>query len=227
MGMQAPAKQLSREYGNYGLLCQLIIWNSSLVIDELEHRVATSGTRIGIAYVYFDYRDQERQTVENVLGSILKQLLSFLPELPEDVSELYEEQVAQPKALSSTNALKLLRTACAQFSKVYVCLDALDEAGNLRGFLEQLYKGPRSMQIFMTGRQHVQGIVQEYFKEDCHIFIEAHENDIRLFIEHEVGRANKDEPDAMDPELKEDILSKVIESANGSLVLPPLSFIQC
>ncbi|KAH8707081.1 hypothetical protein GQ44DRAFT_492786 [Phaeosphaeriaceae sp. PMI808] len=173
---------------------------------------------IGLAYVYCDYRDQKEQSIENILGAILKQLVRLLPEIPETILKVYDERVTRQKPLSSADAVDLLRAACAQFSKIYVFLDALDEVGDLRGLLTKLRDSPSEMQIFLTGRQHIQGTVQEYFKEDNIIPIEARENDIRLFCEHEIGGANDLEPGAMDEKLRKATLSKVTESAEGVLV---------
>jgi hypothetical protein len=187
------------------------------VIDKLREYVA-QGSKIGLGYIYCDYRDQKEQTTENILGAVLKQLLGSLPEIPKAVSKLYGERVSQGKPLSLTDAIDLFGIACAQFSKVYVCLDALDELGNLRGLLKQLRDSPYSMQIFTTGRHHIQGIVQEHLKEGQSISITAHESDIRQFIKHEIGGPNDIEPDAMDERLRKDILEKVVGSAKGVLV---------
>ena len=187
--------------------------DSSLVIGQLEERLAATKSRIGLAYVYCDYRDQKEQSIENILGAILKQLIGLLPETPETILKVYDERVKHQKPLSSADAMDLLRAACAQFSKTYVCLDALDEVGDLRGLLTKLRDSPSSMQIFLTGRQHIQGTVQEYFKEDNLISIEAHENDIRLICENEIGGANDLEPDAMDEKLRKATVNKVTESA--------------
>ncbi|KAI9766873.1 MAG: hypothetical protein M1839_004741 [Geoglossum umbratile] len=190
---------------------------SSLVIDKLGGYVVQE-LKIGLGYIYCDYRDQKEQTTENILGAILKQLLGPLPEIPKAVLELYKQRASQGKLLSLTDAKDLLGIACAQYSKVYVCLDALDELGNLRDLLKQLCDSPHSMQIFATGRHHVQGIVQEYFTEGQSISVTAHESDIRRFIEHEIGGPNDIEPDAMDERLRKDILEKVVDSAKGVLV---------
>ena len=187
------------------------------MIDKLEEHVAP-GSKIGLGYIYCDYRDQKEQTTENILGAILKQLLGLLPEIPEAVLKLYAERVSQGKPLSSTDAVDLLGTACAHFSKVYVCLDALDELGNVRGLLKHLRDSPHSMQIFITGRHHVQATVQEYLTEGQIISIEAQESDIRLFIENEIGGPNDIEPRAMDERLRKDILEEVVDSAKGLLV---------
>jgi S-methylmethionine-dependent homocysteine/selenocysteine methylase len=117
-----------------------------------------------------------------------------------------------------TDAVNLLGIVCAQFSKIYVCLDALDELGNLRGLLKQLRDSPHSMQIFITGRDYVQVTVQEYLTEGQTISIEAYKSDIQRFIEHEIGGPNDIEPRAMDERLRKDILEKVVNSAEGVLV---------
>jgi hypothetical protein len=187
------------------------------VIDKLIEHVA-QGSKIGLGYMYCDYRDQKEQTTENIIGAVLKQLLGLLPEIPKAALKLYRKQVSQGKPLSLTDAIDFLGIACAQFSKVYVCLDALDELGNLRGLLKQLRDSPYSMQIFVTGRHYVQGTVQEYLAEGQSISIVAHENDIRRFIEHEIGGPYDIEPDAMDERLRKDILEKVVDSAKGVLV---------
>ena len=114
------------------------------MIDKLEERMAAIESKIGLAYVYCDYRDQKEQTTENILGAVLKQLLRLLHNIPETISELYEKRVTQEKSLSSADAIDILRHACAQFSKVYVCLDALDEVGDLRGLLNALRDSPSS-----------------------------------------------------------------------------------
>jgi hypothetical protein len=191
------------------------------VIDDLGKHVVP-GSKIGLGYVYCDYRDQKRQTTENILGAVLKQLLGLLPETPEAILKLYEEQANQRKPLSSTDAKVLLRITCAQFSKVYVCLDALDELEprDLRRLLELLHESPSSIQIFITGRPHVRDTVQKYFKEEQSILIEAHESDIRRFIEHEIGGPNDIEPEAMDEKLRIDILEKIADSAKGVSASP-------
>jgi hypothetical protein len=183
-------------------------------------------SKIGLGYIYCDYRDQKEQTTENILGAILNQLLRLLPEIPEAVLKLYAERVNRGNPLSLTDAVDLLGITCAQFSKVYVCLDALDELGNLRGLLKQLRDSPHSMQFFITGRSYVQVIVQEYLTGGQTISIEAYQSDIRRFIESEIGGPNDIEPHAMDERLRKDILEKVVDSAKGVLVWPAQHYLQ-
>ncbi|PCG88143.1 Hypothetical protein PENO1_111920 [Penicillium occitanis (nom. inval.)] len=142
--------------------------------------------------------------------------------MPEAVLKLYENQVDQKKPLSLEDANNLFHITCAQFNKVYVCLDALDELKDLRGLLKCLHDGPSLIQILLTARPYVQETVQEYFKGEHSITIKAHESDIQLFIENEIGGPNDIEPKAMDERLRMDILEKVVDSAKGIFLLPIL-----
>lgn len=115
---------------------------------------------------------------------------------------------------------ELLRIACAQFRRVYICLDAPDELqpSYLEGLLRRLSSVPSASQIFLTGRPHVQKVVQKLVGTDTGIIIEVHESDIRRFLEHEIGGPNDLEPEAMDETLRKLIIDKVADSAKGMLV---------
>lgn len=60
-------------------------------------------------------------------------------------------------------------------------------------------------------------------KGEYSLTIKAHESDIRLFIEREIGGPNDIESQAMDERLRMDILEKVVDSAKGMLVPPHLA----
>ncbi|GMG48926.1 unnamed protein product [Aspergillus oryzae var. brunneus] len=173
---------------------------------------------IGLAYLYGDYRDQRAQTTVNILGVIVKQLLAHLSEIPLGILEIYEARVKQENALSLPDAEKFLDITCEQFSRVYICLDALDELQDQRSLLMTLQARSSSIQLYITGRPHVRVTVEMHIKEKREIPIVAHDHDIRQFIDYEIGGPNDIEPDAMDEKLRVDIQDKIIESAKGVLV---------
>lgn len=70
---------------------------SSLVIDELALRSRKAGAKVGLAYVYCDYRDQAQQTAKNIVGGILKQLFAALPLLPPEMITMYEQKSKQER----------------------------------------------------------------------------------------------------------------------------------
>lgn len=191
----------------------------SLVIDNLIKKVATE-EKVGLAYIYFDYQEEQKKyTAENIFSTIIRQLLQSRSEIQQAILDQCEAFQRKGEPLNSENAKNLFLTTCNQFNRVYICLDALDELelGNLRTLLKSICDGP-SVQYFLTGRKFVQGTVQDYFKDAYNISIGAHENDIRKFIEHEIGGVDDIAPTAMDEKLKTDIIDKVVDSANGMLV---------
>ncbi|KAK2789306.1 hypothetical protein FQN53_002148 [Emmonsiellopsis sp. PD_33] len=203
-------------YGNPGAGKTFI---SSLVIDKLEERIG-SDSKIGLAYMYFDYTDENEQTTENVLGTLIQQLLQFLSETPQAVLDLYD--MKQGKPLDLTHACQLLDILCQQFSRVYICLDALDESKGLPSLLECLRNRSGSVQLFMTCRPHIQQTVCRYFEHRHEIIIEARKDDIKRFIERELAWSNDPLPEAMDEELKAKIFDVVSGSADGLFLLPAL-----
>lgn len=163
----------------------------------------------------------------NILGVIVKQLLAHLSEIPLGILEIYEARVKQENALSLPDAEKFLDITCEQFSRVYICLDALDELQDQRSLLMTLQARSSSIQLYITGRPHVRVTVEMHIKEKREIPIVAHDHDIRQFIDYEIGGPNDIEPDAMDEKLRVDIQDKIIESAKGVLVCEVYYSPQC
>ena len=56
---------------------------SSLVIDRLGDR--TRGQGVTVAGFYFDYAAQKDQSPANMLGAVLKQVVSGLGDVPEEI----------------------------------------------------------------------------------------------------------------------------------------------
>src|SRR5947207_15735274 len=117
---------------------------SSLVIDTLRKDVQETKTKMGVAYVYCDYKDQD-QTAEKLIAAIAKQLL-LRWDIPDRIIEIYNEIQRERKQISLDNATEILRIACAALDRVYICVDALDELeeGERNTFLGSLQETPPS-----------------------------------------------------------------------------------
>ena len=63
---------------------------SSLVIDRLGDR--TRGQGVTVAGFYFDYAVKKEQSPTNMLGAVLKQVVSGLGDVPEEIVRAYEDQ---------------------------------------------------------------------------------------------------------------------------------------
>ena len=108
----------------------------------------------------------------------------------------------------------MLRTAIASLSRVFICIDALDEC--LPKCLPELFESLRdivrespSTRIFLTGRPHVGEDVRRYFIKAVVIPINPNPNDIRNYVETRLDRDG--EPEAMSNDLRADIMRAILE----------------
>jgi hypothetical protein len=154
----------------------------------------------------------------NLVGGLLKQLLATLPDLPEDLVEIYRQKAERErKFLELSDAITIFSSTCKTFKRTYVCLDALDECRDVIQLLKSL-QNLSSVFFFMTSRRHLQVYVQGHFKEILAIPIVASENDIRAYIKDKVDVNRTEEPEIMDDKLEGEIMDKIVASSKGMLV---------
>ena len=202
---------------------------SSLVIDSLCDRARKEN--IAVAGLYCDFVSQQEQTITNIMGAILKQLVGKVG-IPSYLREAFEEGKAEfgGRGLRLAGLMGMLRTVIASLSQVFICVDALDEC--LPKCLPELFKSLRdivrdspSTRIFLTGRPHVRGDIQKCFAKAVVIPISPNPNDIRNYVEMKL-RKDAD-PEAMNNDLWADIVRVILENMSdmcvGPFIIPTLS----
>lgn len=81
-----------------------------------------------MVYVYCDYQDAAKQTTLNVCGSLLNQALTIIsPSARAEIIQELQGQYQMGRSLQLEEMIELLSRTLQDFSKVYVCIDALDE----------------------------------------------------------------------------------------------------
>ncbi|KAJ7603449.1 hypothetical protein DFH06DRAFT_1022260, partial [Mycena polygramma] len=80
----------------------------------------------GIAYFYFDFRDEKKQLRGTMLRSIIMQLSEQSP-TPYSVLDQHFKSCQGGKFPTSGDLLVMLDTRLSQFTGTYIVLDALDE----------------------------------------------------------------------------------------------------
>ena len=95
--------------------------SSFLIIKELRRR------KFPVVYFYFDSQDD--QTAKKMMKSLLKQLLFQLEELPQCLTELWEEFIhkGDPPFLQLSTLVDLFVTSSKDLSSLRVMLDGFDE----------------------------------------------------------------------------------------------------
>ena len=164
--------------------------NRSLVIDELENMAKTKN--IGIAYVYLDYKNQEYQSIRNIVASLLKQLTIRAENSTEVLYSLYRQYYDYDVGLGVSEILEGIALLTSRLSSTFIILDALDEFHEdqrleLLGIVKQILDNGALVKFFATSRPHLRGI-QEFFEKSPSISISADMEDLRNYMTRKVER---------------------------------------
>jgi len=194
---------------------------SSLVIDELCDQAG--GQEFAVACFYFDFAAREKQSSVYVLGALLKQVVSGLEGVPEEIAQAYEDQkkVICGRKPQLVDIVKMLQ-ATASRKRTFICIDALDECVaecriKLLDSLDKILQGSPGTRIFVTGRPHVQDEVNERISARVStIHITPKRPDIISYLNTKLDGDTM--PDAMNGSLKEEILEKLPEATSEMYV---------
>ena len=194
---------------------------SSLVIDRLCDQ---SGTRNStVACFYFDCAAQKEQSLTNVLGALLKQVVRGLGGIPEEISRAYQNQngVIGGGGPPLADIVMMLQT-CSSKRPTFLCIDALDECAEeyqakLLDSLNQILENSPGTRIFVTGRPYIRPeIGRRLAGRVANVAVGPKRDDIIRYLNTKLGEDTK--PDAMDPRLKADILRKIPEDISDTYV---------
>ena len=180
---------------------------SSLVIDRLCDEAGEEGPVV--AWLYIDYLDQEEQTVTNMMGAILKQLVGG-----REISKEIEEAFRRGRRPLLADLIRMLKSTMASLLPVFICIDGIDEclSKNLPELLESLRDIVRespTTRIFFAGRPHVREAIQRYFTGAVVIPISPHTDDVRNYLEMKLDR--DEDPEAMNDGLRADIVKTIVD----------------
>ena len=182
---------------------------SSLVIDTLCKQAVDESATVGC--FYFDFATQEEQSLATILGSVLKQVVGGLNEIPQPIVKAFQDRgrVIGGQRLALAEIVEFLQ-AISSAQRTFICIDALDECParqrvKLLDSLSQIVQKSPDARIFLTGRQHIRGEVEKHLAARAAIrSITPTKDDIVVFI-----RAKLREDtirDAMNESLEEEII---------------------
>ena len=186
--------------------------DSSLVIDKLCDEAAEEDT--AVACFYFDFAARNEQSPVNMLGSLLRQLVSGLEEIPEVIVQSFrkEKKVIGGRGLQVSGILSMFQIIAAT-KRTFICVDALDECvpEHLTVVFEslgQILQWSPNTRIFMTGRPHVRGEVERGLGGVAtFIFIQTTEDGVLRFLREKLRKDNA--PNTMSSTLEGDIMKSI------------------
>jgi len=120
-----------------------------------------AGRNVAVVCLYCDFLSQKKQSTTNMIGSILKQLVSGLEELPEELKKAFRKEKWNigGRSLELPDFRRILKPVLGLFKQVFICIDALDEflAEDRLGFIEELrwiLQESPDVRLFLTGGPH-------------------------------------------------------------------------
>jgi len=185
---------------------------SSLVVDRLCDQ--TRGQNTAVTCFYFDFGARKEQTATSMLGSLLKQVISGMERVPEEISWALQEQkrIVSGRKPQLVDIVKMLQLITSSL-RTFMVIDALDECTVVQRFrlldsLKEILDKSSGVRILVTGRPHVRAEIERRHagRVTC-VSVGPATDDIINFLR---VRLSEDEtPDAMDERLEADILDKI------------------
>jgi len=185
---------------------------SSQVIDSLCEQAMEGNT--GVACFYFDFAVKEEQSLEAILGSVLKQVVGGLDEVPEKIVKAFRSRrkVIGGKRLQLDEIVGFLQDMTSA-RRTFICIDALDEypaehRRKLLDLLNQVLQNAPGARLFLTGRSFIRDEVGEYLEERVVIrLITPTKNDIITFLRAKLREDTM--PHEMDKKLEGEIIKYI------------------
>ncbi|RSM04654.1 hypothetical protein CDV31_009979 [Fusarium ambrosium] len=191
---------------------------TTIVIDHLCQRFC-SDQKVGIAYIYFNFRKQDIQDPEDLLLNLLKQLTQPRSPLPKCVTDLFSKHQAIHTRPTPEVIIETICDACSQFSKAFIVIDALDECRslNLSKFLHWLLKLQEDcgVNIFATSRFKPEDtpVLRTHLSRE----VRATDEDILMYLQ---DRMQHECPGYLDDnDMRQMVKRGVLEAASGMFLL--------
>lgn len=194
----------------------LNLQNSSFVVNHLQQNVSHADT--GVAYIYCDYKAKEKQILENLLASLLHQLLLHRPSYHERLIKLYKFHSAKQDRPSINDYAQLLQATVQSYNRIFFVIDALDECsetdGTRKELLGELQKLKPAVNILVTSRDLPS--IERLLQDAARIEIRPSDEDIKNYVEDRISSSERISSYVKkSPDLRNRILRNVSEKANG------------
>jgi len=192
---------------------------TSIVVDSL-HSKFRNDNSISIAYLYCRFKQPQEGTPEELLLSLLKQLIQDRPSVPESVKNLYECHKSTRTRLSLDEISEALHSVIIGYSRTFIIIDALDECqvsneGRTR-LLSKIFnlQANTGLNLFVTSRS-IPEIMQE-FKGSISLEVYASDEDVKRYLDGRIWKLRLSS--RLSPHLREKIKTQITKAANGMYV---------
>lgn len=178
--------------------CGKTVLCSAAIEHVKSYVIGKSG--VGLVYFYFDFQEEQKQSVEGLLLSVIVQLVYQQEKLPDQFRSLCDDFKERRGNLRGERLLKAFHATIEQFRRVYLILDALDECGEQQGvmsLLANLVRSHAGLSILTTSRDTTEISHSALGQGSTNVIYMSLENvnvDIRTYVVNSLSR---------DPRLRE------------------------
>ncbi|KAH8592059.1 hypothetical protein B0O99DRAFT_654160 [Bisporella sp. PMI_857] len=178
------------------------------------------GIRIG--YFYCDYRDPKTHDPKIILGSLARQLAIQDPQCMTELEAFYKincPDTGVPPSFTSEALCLLLKSFSPFFEEIVIIIDALDECGTDRSHVVEILaslhnNGASNIKTLFTSRWETD--IEVHLVDYEKVSIAATSSDLKLYVAAEIEKRSLKKILRMrDPELKIEIMERLVEGAEG------------
>ena len=185
---------------------------SSLVVDALYKQAAEEDT--AVACFYLDSAAQKEQSPAAILGSVLKQIVDGLDQVPERIAKAFRNKgkTSGGQRLALAEIVEFLQDISSS-RRTFICIDALDECPpghrvKLLDSLNEILRETPGARLFLTGRPNIRAEVEKDLAgRTVTKLIMPMKEDITIFLRAKLDQDTT--PEAMDASLEEEIIQDI------------------
>jgi hypothetical protein len=184
----------------------------SIVVKHLQN-IFKDGNSVAITCIYLNYKEQNEQTVCNLIASLLKQIVQDRATISDNVRALYKHHRDRDTRPILDDIIEAMKSEIGLYSKVFIVVDALDECESqeVRTTLLKTLRSfatARNVPLMVTSRD-LPSIAQE-FEGTARLDIRARDQDLEKYLEGRIAAGPRHLK-----RLQENIVRKIIQNAAG------------
>ncbi|KAJ2984763.1 hypothetical protein NUW58_g5891 [Xylaria curta] len=196
---------------------------ASIVVDNLLS-LHGDDQSVGICVIFLNFRRNDEQKLDHLLASLLKQLACTLPVVPGPVELLYRKHKGRQAGPTTEELCKALYSVAAEFSRVFMVIDALDECqtqDNCRSrFISELLNicTKHDVNILATARPIPE--ITSRFEDSVVKPIRAVDDDIIKYLDGNLSCIGG--PVSRDTTLQAEVKEGIVQCVDGMFLLAKL-----
>lgn len=189
---------------------------SAIAIEHI--CTAAPADKIGLAYVFCNYKSRGDQSSLSLLSALLRQLIDKRPDHAGPVVEMYELHTKWKTRPSLKEVTSAMGAVCSACDDTYIIVDALDERldegtadGGRVHFVDELraLQARANVRLLFTSRPIPE--ITQLFEPDITLEVRATREDVQRFVASHISSR-------YDADLKAEIVDKIADAADGMYV---------